>query len=80
MAATVPKTYPGQDNRQTSTKEVLAWYSYCFASEVYAVVALSMLLEPHIFNDSHLYPCHTRTTRLRTRSVILRPYYPLSTP
>ena len=44
MTSTVPRTYPGQDNRQTSKREVLAWYSYCFASEVYAVVSLSTLL------------------------------------
>jgi len=36
-----PKTYPGQDKRPTSTRELLGWYSYIFASEVYAVVALS---------------------------------------
>lgn len=44
MTSIVPRTYPGQDNRQTSKREVLAWYSYCFASEVYAVVSLSTLL------------------------------------
>jgi UMF1 family MFS transporter len=41
MSSFVPRTYPGQDNRLTSKREVLAWYSYCFASEVYAVVSLS---------------------------------------
>ena len=42
MAVPGPKAYPGQDNRPTSKREILAWYSYCFASEVYAVVSLSM--------------------------------------
>ena len=41
MSSFVPGTYPGRDSRQTSKREVLAWYSYCFASEVYAVVSLS---------------------------------------
>jgi UMF1 family MFS transporter len=41
MTALHPKTYPGQDLRTTSKREILAWYSYCFASEVYAVVSLS---------------------------------------
>jgi len=44
--APAPKTYPGQDDRQTSKREILAWYSYCFASEVYAVVSLSILPLP----------------------------------
>src|SRR5438105_1615518 len=42
MAASACRPYPGQDDRQTSTREVRAWYSYCFASEVYAVVSLSI--------------------------------------
>jgi MFS transporter, UMF1 family len=41
MASVSRKTYPDQDNRLTSVREILAWYSYCFASEVYAVVSLS---------------------------------------
>src|SRR5579862_4918262 len=42
MATTSPRTYPGEDNRPTSKRELWAWYSYCFATEVYAVVSLSM--------------------------------------
>ena len=41
MTPPTARTYPGQDNRATSKREILAWYSYCFASEVYAVVSLS---------------------------------------
>ena len=42
MPATYPSSYPGQDKRPTSTRELLGWYSYIFASEVYAVVSLCM--------------------------------------
>ena len=48
MSSYVRRTYPGQDNRPTSKREVLAWYSYCFASEVYAVVSLSILLSGNL--------------------------------
>ena len=78
MAARILRTYTGQDNRQTSKREVLAWYSYCFASEVYAVVSLSMFLE-YLAHNSNLYPRHIRTTRLRERSALFRPYNSLPT-
>ena len=39
-----PRVYPGQDNRPTSKRELWAWYSYCFATEVYAVVSLSICI------------------------------------
>jgi MFS transporter, UMF1 family len=48
MAVPGLKTYPGQDNRETSKREILAWYSYCFASEVYAVVSLCIF--PSLFS------------------------------
>lgn len=41
MSSSFQAKFPGEDNRPTSTKELLGWYAYCFASEVYAVVSLS---------------------------------------
>ena len=59
MTSLISRTYPGQDNRPTSKREVLAWYSYCFASEVYAVVSLSTIPLYMSADDSDVYTRNT---------------------
>jgi len=72
MAALLHRVYPGQDNRPTSKRELMAWYSYCFASEVYAVVSLSASLPGGLsVNSSDVYPCDVGTTRVRKGGPLL---------
>ncbi|KAH7343615.1 autophagy-related protein 22-like protein [Rhizoctonia solani] len=41
--AVVP-TYPGEDTRPTSNKELRAWYAYAWAAEPYVVVAIATFI------------------------------------
>jgi MFS transporter, UMF1 family len=38
--------YPGEDVRPTSSKELLGWYSYGWASEVFVVCGVGMYPNP----------------------------------
>jgi len=35
-------SYPGEDTRPTSTKELAGWYMYGFASETYVICGMSI--------------------------------------
>ncbi len=35
-------SYPGEDTRPTSTKELAGWYMYGFASETYVICGMSL--------------------------------------
>lgn len=39
-----PPQYPGDDTRPTSKKELVGWYSYGWAAEVFTVCAMGMSL------------------------------------
>ncbi|CAE6429760.1 unnamed protein product [Rhizoctonia solani] len=40
----VDPTYPGEDTRPTSNKELRAWYAYAWAAEPYVVVAIATFI------------------------------------
>ncbi|KAF8743009.1 Autophagy-related protein, partial [Rhizoctonia solani] len=40
----VEPTYPGEDTRPTSNKELRAWYAYAWAAEPYVVVAIATFI------------------------------------
>ncbi|CAE6538007.1 unnamed protein product [Rhizoctonia solani] len=40
----VGPTYPGEDTRPTSSKELRAWYAYAWAAEPYVVVAIATFI------------------------------------
>jgi len=38
-----PSTYPGEDTRLTSSKELSGWYAYGFAAEVFVICGMGKL-------------------------------------
>jgi hypothetical protein len=74
MAVPARRAYPGQDNRQTSKRELRAWYSYCFASEVYAVVSLSTPPTPSLADSSDVHPRDVGTARFGEGRVVFGPH------
>lgn len=50
--------YPGEDNRSTSSKELLGFYAYSFAAEVFIVCGIG--------KDCHLYIDESHDTRNRS--------------
>lgn len=40
----IAPTFPGQDTRPTSRKELLGWYSYAWAAEVYVICGISSFI------------------------------------
>ena len=41
-----PSRYPGEDTRPTSKKELLGWYSYGWASEVFVICGIGIIRHP----------------------------------
>ena len=44
-----PSTYPGEDTRLTSSKELSGWYAYGFAAEVFVICGMGELDAFYVF-------------------------------
>lgn len=47
-----PPRYPGEDTTPTGRKEILGWYAYGIAAEVFAVCGVGTLAYPSIYSVS----------------------------
>lgn len=45
-ANSVPPQYPSEDTRPTSKREILGWYTYGWAAEVFTVCAMGKRVVP----------------------------------